>query len=244
MKSTKCPACGFVGFLNAGTCKGCGKPVVEQSYAFTPATSYSDNSYYQSESSEGAKQGLAVFALVLGIISFLTFGLLGVGAVAGIIVSVIAMNRVKEDPWQYGGRGLAIAGLVLSIVSLVSAVPIGIIAAIAIPNFYAARMAANEGSELSCLRTLHRAEATHQSMFGRFASLEELGAKNLVDSQLAAGTKNGYRFTVEVTPMQYPSPDGFEVVAMPLTYQDTGRRSFFVDETGVISAADNRGCVL
>jgi hypothetical protein len=240
-----------VSFSSAQTCKGCGEPIVQQSHEFAPAPGSYSNNYsenysenygdWNEPSGAGGKKGLAIFGLVLGIVGFFTFGVLGIGAVIGIIVSVIAMKRVKEDPWAYGGRSLAIAGLVLNILSLTSAVPLGIIAAIAIPNLYAARMAANEGSAVSSLRTLANAEATYQSVNGRYASLEELGAKNLIDSVLAHGAKNGYRFTIEVKPRQEFSPEGFEVIAMPQTYQSSGRRSFFVDESMVIRAADNHG---
>ena len=137
---------------------------------------------------------------------------------------------------------MAIAGLVLNIVSLVSFVPIGIIAAIAIPNLLASRRAANEGSAMSSLRTLASAEMTFQATTGagRFGTLSELAAVNLIDSKLATGTKNGYNFTVEVTAndMNYP---GFEVVGVPMTYGNTGIRSFYIDETGVIRAGNNAG---
>src|SRR5499433_4426903 len=43
---------------------------------------------------------------------------------------------------------------------------IGIIAAIAIPNLLAARRAANEGSAISSLRTLHGAQMTYQATNG------------------------------------------------------------------------------
>jgi hypothetical protein len=246
MKSTKCPACGYVSFSNAQTCKGCGETIVQQSHEFTPAPlsysdNYSENDGDWNESSGEVKSGLAIFGLVLGIIGFFTFGLLGIGAVVGIIVSVKAMKRVREDPWAYGGRSMAIAGLVLNIVSLTSAVPIGIIAAIAIPNLLAARMAANEGAALSSLRTVANAEATFQSEHGRYASLEELGDANLIDSLLAHGAKSGYRFTVEVKPKQSYAPEGFAVMAMPQTYQSSGRRSFFIDESMVMRAADTHG---
>jgi hypothetical protein len=244
MKSTKCPACGYVSFSNAKTCKGCGGPIVQQSYNFTPAQqSYSDSDSHGewNQSSGGVNKGLAIFALVLGIVSFFTFGLLGIGAVVGIIVSVKAMNRVTQDPWAYGGRSMAIAGLVLNIISLTSAVPVGIIAAIAIPNLMASRRAANEASAINSLRILGSAQATYQGTHGRFASLEELGAENLLDPRLATGTKNGYRFRVEVKLGQGTYPEGFEVVAMPETYDSSGRRSFFIDETMVIRAADNHG---
>src|SRR5437763_15406463 len=118
MKSAKCLQCGFVG-SDAEYCKACG--------AFL-GQGAANNNWNQTE---GQKKGLAIFSLVLGIISFFTFGLLGLGAIAGIILAAIAMARVKREPWKYGGRGIAIAGLVLSITSLVTVVPVGIIASIA-----------------------------------------------------------------------------------------------------------------
>ncbi|HNU07997.1 MAG TPA: prepilin-type N-terminal cleavage/methylation domain-containing protein, partial [Pyrinomonadaceae bacterium] len=49
---------------------------------------------------------------------------------------------------------------------LIVVVIIGIIAAIAIPNLLAARRAANEGSAVSSMRTVHGAEMTYQSTTG------------------------------------------------------------------------------
>lgn len=239
MKSTKCVECGFVGWSDAETCKACGAPLSQRSYNLPTAAPVYNSNYNQPE---GEKKGLAIFALILGIISFFTFGLLGVGAITGIILSCIAMSRVKREPWQYGGRGMAIAGLVLSIVSLVSVVPVGIVAAIAIPNLLAARQAANESSAVSSLRTIASAEAVYQSTrgAGRFGTLNELAAEGLIDPKLANGMKNGYRFTVELTTDELNYP-GFAVVGVPITYRSTGVRSFYLDHTGVIRCGDNSG---
>jgi type IV pilus assembly protein PilA len=242
MKSTKCVECGFVGWSDVEHCKACGAPLGQRSHDLHSPTPVYNSSYNEPDQQEGPKKGLAIAALVLGIIGFFTVGVLGVGAIVGIILACLAMSRVKRDPWQYGGRGMAIAALVLNIVSLVSFVPMGMIAAIAIPNLMAARRAANEGSAMSSLRTLHAAEATYQATrgAGQFGTLSELAADNLIDLKLATGNKNGYNFTVELTTddMNYP---GFSVVARPLTYRSDGIRSFYVDETGVIRAGDNSG---
>jgi hypothetical protein len=244
MKSIKCPACGFVSFSNSGVCKSCGQPIVTPSHEFTPANDYyydNDDDSSWSEAPANLKKGLAILGLVLGIVGFFTIGLLFVGAIVGLIVSIVALNRVRDDPWAYGGRGLAIAGIVLNSLSLVNAVPVGIIAAIAIPNFMASRRAANEWSAINSLRTIAIAQVNYQGKSGHFASLEELASRNLVDPQLASGSKNGYRFTVEVLPTAVPSMEGFQVMAMPVTYDSTGTRSFLIDETLVIRAADNHG---
>lgn len=66
-------------------------------------------------------RGLAVAALVLGIAAILTLPLCGLGAVvaiAGIIVGVLAFVRRV-------GRRMAVAGIVLSAISLVAAIALG-----------------------------------------------------------------------------------------------------------------------
>jgi type IV pilus assembly protein PilA len=240
MKSTKCPACGFVGWSDLEYCKACGA-------AFGQHPAYAAHASQAWNEGGGQKRGLAIASLVLGIFSFFTFGLLGVGAIIGIVLAVMAMSRVKNEPWKYGGRGIAIAGLVLSITSLATAVPIGIIAAIAIPNLLQARIAANEGSAIHSLRTISAAEMTYQAQFQKYGTLEELAAASLIDPKLATGTKSGYRFTVELTDESAAagefdqSPGGFAVSCVPVDYRHSGRRSFFVDETSVVRGADNVG---
>ncbi len=241
MKSTKCVECGFVGWSDVEHCKACGAPLGQRSHNLpSPAPVYNYNESAPQE--EGPKKGMAIAALVLGIIGLFSLGILVVGAITGIVLACMAMSRAKRDPWQYGGRSMAIAALVINIVSLVSFAPVGIIAAIAIPNLLASYRAANEGSAMSTLRTLHAAEATYQATRGQgqFGTLNELAAEGLIDAKLASGTKNGYTFTIELTTTEDDYP-GFAVVGVPVTYRKTGLRSFYIDETGVIRAGDNSG---
>lgn len=234
MNSVKCAQCGFVGWSGAESCKMCGSPLVKKSGEDVPAR---DRYIMQRD----LKKGLAVFSLVIGIINLFTLGLLGVGAVLGIVLAVVAMSRAKNHPLVYGGKELATAGLITSVLSLVLMVPIGIVAAIAIPNLLASRRAANEGATIATLRKIHSAEATYQATVGagEFGTLEELVAESLIDPKVASG-HFGYRFNVESTSgVDYES--GFEATAVPLSYPNSGRRSFFVDETGVMRAADANG---
>jgi len=240
MKSTKCVECGFVGWSDEN-CKACGAPLGQRSHDLPSPTPVYDEPFED----EGPKKGLAIAALVLGIIGFFTAGVLFVGAITGIVMACVAMSRAKRDPWQYGGHGMAVAALVLNIVALVSFVPMGMVAAIAIPNLLASRRAANEGAAQSSLRTLHAAEATYQATkgAGNFGSLSELAAEGLIDSRLATGTKSGYKFTVELTTNETNYP-GFTVVGVPMTYggvEGSGVRSFYIDETGVIRGGDKFG---
>jgi type IV pilus assembly protein PilA len=239
MKSAKCLQCGFVGWSDVESCKACGAPLGQSAPSYVqPGRAY--NAWNQAE---GEKKGLAIVSLVLGIVSFFTLGLLGVGAILGIILAVVALGKAKREPWKYGGRTIAIAGLVLSVTSLVTMVPVGIIAAIAIPNLLASRMAANEGSAVRSLNTLASAEMVYQSTAGqgRYGTLQELELAGLIDSALASGVKHGYRFTIELTEGRELSGAGFQVIGVPVDYRSSGRRSFYVDETSVIRAGDNHG---
>lgn len=110
---------------------------------------------------------------------------------------------------------------------------IGIIAAIAIPNFTTSRMAANEASAIASVRTIVTAQitygTTHNNIFA--ASLADLngGTTPLIDSALASGTKSGYDFTSAAG-----APGTFTVSASPTTPGTTGIRGFFADETGIL----------
>jgi len=80
----------------------------------------------------------AVAGLTLGILS-LTFGLCccyGLPfSVPGIVCSTIALNQIKREPATQLGRGMAIAGLVLSIASiLVGILLLGLGVALSTPD--------------------------------------------------------------------------------------------------------------
>src|SRR5260370_23171436 len=65
---------------------------------------------------------MAVTGIILGIIS-VTFGLCCCYGlpfnVAGIVFSLVGLSQIKRDPQNQKGRGMAIAGLVTSILSLI-----------------------------------------------------------------------------------------------------------------------------
>ena len=245
MKSVKCPECGFVGWADAERCKRCGvirlpDPAGD---AYEPTQHYP---YQASNPYSGKlKTGLAVTALVIGIVDLFTLGLLGLGAIVGIVISIVALSKAKRNPQEYGGQGMATAGLVMSILSAAMIVPLGIVAGIAIPNLLASRRAANEGATLSTLRRIQSAQDTYQATTGegQFGTLEQLVSARLVNPALADGKNYGYKFTVKVKEVDYADQPGFEAVAVPETYGSSGIRSFYVDETGVIRAADNRGAM-
>src|SRR6266498_3106864 len=127
MKSVKCPECGFVGWADAERCKKCN---VLHAPDLTGDSQPSPPTYLQYQAADGGyshgklKQGMAVTSLVIGIADLFTLGLLGVGAIAGITLAIVALSKAKRNPAEYGGRSLATAGLVTSILSVVMIVPI------------------------------------------------------------------------------------------------------------------------
>jgi prepilin-type N-terminal cleavage/methylation domain-containing protein len=109
-----------------------------------------------------------------------------------------------------------------------------IIAAIAIPNFIHAKMAANEASAVSSIHSINTAEITYSSanpMIGFSVLLSDLGpaASNYIDSVLASGTKSGYMFTYVQNATDVPS-EGYKINADPITRGVTGQRSFYSDQ--------------
>src|SRR5579862_6473442 len=111
-----------------------------------------------------------------------------------------------------------------------------IIAAIAVPKMNTQLMSARETAAIGAIRTIHQVETQYYSQFGKYAaSLTELGppasgapspaSADLISADLASGKKGGYIFTVAAT------STGYSVLAVPETFNSSGRRTFFSDQT-------------
>ncbi len=110
-----------------------------------------------------------------------------------------------------------------------------IIAAIAVPKMNNQMMAAHEMAAIRQITTIHQAETQYYSQFGKYAALTELGppasgtagpaASDLIPKILADGKNSGYIFAVQNT------ATGYAVTAVPETFNSTGRRTFYSDQT-------------
>ena len=114
----------------------------------------------------------------------------------------------------------------------------GILTAIAIPNFLASRRAANEGSAQSSLRTIHSCEVTYHATVGEgeYADLTTLAVHTLTDSVLGSGNKSGYSFAVHPTSTGL-RPALFYSTAVPLATTgpaSSGSRRFGMTEDGIL----------
>lgn len=187
--------------------------------------------------------GKATGSLIAGVAAYVIAPF--IGAIIAIVLGHLGLSEIKKSAGRLKGDGLAIAGMVLGYIQVAGLPIILIIAAIAIPNLLKARMAANESSAVGSLRTITTGEiayATACPKIGFAYSLAELGpdgsacpeARNEIDSVLAKGLKNGYRFTPHASNFTGQVPEtGFGWNADPVS-PSTGTRHFFVDQTGVI----------
>jgi len=113
----------------------------------------------------------------------------------------------------------------------------------------------NELAAVESLKDIADAVENFRRKYTRLpASLSSLGpplhgpasadAAQLLDSDLAAGMKNGYSFRyVIVGASGLGAPAKYELAATPLSYGRTGHRSFFRDGAGTLRAADRQGAV-
>jgi type IV pilus assembly protein PilA len=140
------------------------------------------------------------------------------------------LSRIER---QRAERGFSLIELLIVIAIIL------IIAAIAVPKLNNQRMNAQEMAAIRQIGTIHTAQIQYYSQFGRYAAtLAELGpptsgqagpqASDLIPKTLSEGKNTGYVFTVTAI------PTGYSVNANPEAFGNTGRRTFYSDQTQVI----------
>ena len=107
---------------------------------------------------------------------------------------------------------------------------IGIIAAVALPNLLKSEIDVNEVSAIKSMYNLIDAQSTYSKTndLGNYATdLNSLSKLKLIDNALEAGIKDGYTFSIS----SGADNSTFTINARPETYNSTGTRSFFADES-------------
>jgi len=89
---------------------------------------------------EQKTSGMAIAALVLGIVSFICTAILVVPTVLAIVFGHMSYAKIRSDR-RLKGAGLAMAGFILGYLSIFSTVVVGLLAAMAIPAFQKVREA-------------------------------------------------------------------------------------------------------
>ena len=133
-------------------------------------------------------------------------------------------------PRQRKGFTLIELIIVLAIILILGAIAIG-------PMNEQIRMA-HETAVVQEIKTINTAQAQYLAQFGRYAAkLAALGpstsafgpeAARLIPENLAGGQKNGYLFELAAT------PEGYAIAAVPRKFGNSGRRTFYSDQTLVI----------
>jgi type IV pilus assembly protein PilA len=232
-----CPSCGTANQPSVAVCVRCGR-------SLSPAT-------------QAGRKGLAITAMVLGIVSYPLMCAFGLGlatALVAIICGIVALVKASRHPAECGGKGFAIAGLITGGLVILM-VPLW--AAIAIPSLLRARMAANESAALGDVRTVISAETAYAAANGGYYdNLECLArpqgcipgssapSQAMIDATMAGGgARHGYEFMLHLGPaapsenagpVSPSSVTGFAYVAVPVKAGNTGQRAFCGDETGVV----------
>lgn len=120
----------------------------------------------------------------------------------------------------------------------------------------AAEMESTERAAVDGLKKIAEAVESYRRKYSRLPeSLAKLGAPKrgssanadaagLLDPELAAGLRSGYKFRYVISGgSDLGAPAKYEVAATPEIYGRTGRRSFLRDTTGGLHGADRQGAV-
>ncbi len=129
-------------------------------------------------------------------------------SVAGAILGIVALLRIRREP-QLPGRGRAIAAIVVAVGIL--PFQLGMLAAIAIPNFIRYQARAKQNECRVNLRALWKAEEGYRAGHGRYA-----GTFSELEFVVPAGNRYAYLLSESaVLPIdaRYVLPAGFDPVA-------------------------------
>jgi len=178
------------------------------------------------------RKGLAIASLVLGIISIPTLGLLVVGAITAIVLGAVAISRIKKEPAIYGGKGMAVAGIITGVASLLL---IAVSGAITVPQMIHGLQHGRESAAIQTLRAIHNIEMNFEASNSRFATLEELAKSSLIDRNYSGGNAvSGYVYSSSsVSQKTY-------CVHAVRAGDSVARRDFVICEDGVIRFAESK----
>ena len=131
-----------------------------------------------------------------------------------------------NNPKRLSDQGFSLVELLIVVLI------IGIIAQMAIPHLMQSKLAANEASAITTVRSVLNAETLYVTTVGsgRYATMGALVSGMLVDTVVGSSTKDGYVFSISLG----AADTSFAVDARPTGYDTSGIRSFFADETAVI----------
>lgn len=235
-----CPKCGAGLQDGSQFCDRCGAP--------TTAQPHFEGAQDGARIEPGKTSGKALGSLITGFFGLPFFPF----AIVAIVLGHISRSEIQKSNGRLQGAGMALTGLILGYAGMVFIPMILIIAAIAIPNLLRARLAANEAAAVSAIRVINTAEISYHSSYpdiGYACALTTLGGgeptsrsaehAGLIDNALASGTKHGYRFVLQNCVNSGQGRNTYQIVAYPVTANQTGVRAFCSDEHDIIKVDPN-----
>lgn len=180
------------------------------------------------------RQGLALASLVMGTVSLFTCSLFFAGAFTAMALGVFAIVKANSNPEEYGGKGLAMGGIAMSMVSLLAG---SFIAFKVIPTVIDSKIAVNEAAVAQSVYRAGYAQYEFYESRGKFGTLEELSSAGLIDESFLRKSIADCGYKLEVSVREKT----FEIGATPTSYGWSGRRSFYMTTDYAIRAADKRG---
>jgi len=235
-----CPQCGQPIAPDQRCCSACGHEIsaAASGAAARAAGAQPPSGALQSTVAPSTSRK-AIASLVLGFFFWIL-----PAAILAIVLGHMSRGEIERSNGRLKGTAMADAGFIMG----GCGVAIGLL--LIVSFIYAPRwrgIAPNEASAVGCLRTLNTAETTYRSMYPRvgFAcSLSQMGpsssgtqnsgAAGLIDSDLAGGIKNGYKFTVGTCNTKKGVTVDYQWLAAPLTPPSTSPRFFCTDGSGII----------
>ncbi len=288
MESITCPKCRLTDWADSDNCKRCGSNFNDLDHSALeetlPQKKVKTDYAVPYNSAKKPSIRLAVTSLVFGIAGFpfismiwgallatlLAIALGTVGATVGgviaililpigLILGIVALVKSKRHPEEYGGKGLAIAGIACSSIGVLM---MPVILGTLIPNLivgskssnpkfvassirdpFSARRSLNEGRVVANVRMIASAQLVFRASERGLrdpskgcSSLEELGRRRLINSVLAKGQESGYRYVVS------SSTGECEIMAAPIS-ESEGTRSFYLsmEDNWILRAAAKNG---
>ncbi|NOX96892.1 MAG: tetratricopeptide repeat protein [Nitrospirae bacterium] len=194
---------------------------------------------------ERAARGVGILPLISLLLGILGPFFLGIGWILAIVLGMMSLSTIKKRGGFPRDRKMAMGGVILGFVW-----PL-IIGSVVLIFFYRSvsqrRISRNEASAISDLKNIALTERFAKSGFffdrdndgkSEYVDLASLAKVSFryFDSRLSSGEKNGYLFRIDRA-----TEESFSAVAIPLTYGITGRRTFFIDQSGILRGGDIRG---
>lgn len=231
-------------------CIQCGAPLAESS-SFCPACGHKAD-YPVTLTGEPASwlfegdprpnySGKATAAMILGFFFFLL-----PCAFLAVVLGHLSLGEIKKSAGKLGGHGRAVTGLALGYAGIAVFPILLVVAAIVIPNFTHARIAANEESAIRLVRRIQVAEVQYSVSNpdrGYTCNFSDLVDFDIPEANLPKMTPvikdHGYTILLEGcgrpgARLPYKS---YAIAAGPMEVKVTGNRLFCADESMVIKSS-------